>query len=316
MIKKISLIAFASLIAFSSVNCKDKEAKTELEKQADKTAVKRALHEYGKLTITVDPSFKNLAQAFADMYMVDYPDVKITVNEEIEEKAIKDFYEGKIPLLMVSKPLTKAQQQHLFEKTTTKYVSSVIALDATVFITSIDNPVTSVSIKDIKANLYQQNPKINFVYDHPNSANYNTVNERLKLTVAKDQKVTAMGDAEKVIDYVQKDKNAIGIIGLNVLSDKGNPKIEEYLKHVKILNVVDDKGKETAPTIPNMRNGVYPFYRLIYILKNEVGFGIGAGFSRFAGSQRGQKIVTRESLQPYFIFKRDVQINNLEQPIQ
>ncbi|MEG0529507.1 MAG: phosphate ABC transporter substrate-binding protein, partial [Bacilli bacterium] len=66
----------------------------------------------------------------------------------------------------------------------------------------------------------------------------------------------------------------------------------------------------------NMSNGIYPFYRFIYILKNEVGFGIGAGFSRFAGSQRGQKIVTRESLQPYFIFKRDVQINNLQQPIQ
>ncbi|WP_282629100.1 PstS family phosphate ABC transporter substrate-binding protein [Empedobacter sedimenti] len=316
MIKKISLIALASFIALSSVNCKDKEAKTELEKQANKTAVKRALHEYGELTMTVDPSFKNLAQSFADMYMVDYPDVKITVNEEIEEKAIKDFYEGKIPLLMVSKPLTKAQQEHLFEKTKIKYVSSAIALDATVFITSVDNPATSVSIKDIKANLYQQNPKINFVYDHPNSANYNTVNERLKLTVPKDSKVTAMGDAEKVINYMQQDKNAIGIIGLNILSDKGNPKIAEYLKHVKILNVVDDKGKEIAPTIPNMRNGIYPFYRLIYILKNEVGFGIGAGYSRFAGSQRGQKIVTRESLQPYFIYKRDVVMNNLEQPIQ
>ena len=87
-----------------------------------------------------------------------------------------------------------------------------------------------------------------------------------------------MGDAEKVISYMQQDKNAIGIIGLNILSDKGNPKIAEYLKHVKILNVIDDKGKETAPTIPNMRNGIYPFYRLIYILKNEVGFGIGAGY--------------------------------------
>ena len=42
MIKKISLIALASFIALSSVNCKDKEAKTELEKQANKTAVKRS----------------------------------------------------------------------------------------------------------------------------------------------------------------------------------------------------------------------------------------------------------------------------------
>ncbi|MGU9937264.1 PstS family phosphate ABC transporter substrate-binding protein [Empedobacter brevis] len=314
MIKKISLLSLSAFLIFSTINCKDKEK--PLTKEEQKTPVKRALHEYGKLTMTVDPSFKNLAQSLADIYMVDYPDVKIEVKEEIEEKAIKDFYEGEIPLLMVSKPLTKAQQQHLFDKTRINYVSSVIALDATIFITSVDNPVSSITKQDIKENLYHQNPKITFVYDHPNSANYNTVNDKLKLTVGNGTKVTAMGDAEKVIDFLQKDKAAIGIIGLNILSDKGNPKIEEYLKKIKILSIVDDKGNAVQPTIPNLKYGVYPFYREIYLLKNEIGFGIGAGYSRFAGSQRGQKIVTRESLQPYFIYKREVQINHLKQPLQ
>ncbi|MGV0756969.1 PstS family phosphate ABC transporter substrate-binding protein [Empedobacter brevis] len=314
MIKKISLLSLSAFLIFSTFNCKDKEK--PLTKEEQKTPVKRALHEYGKLIMTVDPSFKNLAQSLADIYMVDYPDVKIEIKEEIEEKAIKDFYEGEIPLLMVSKPLTKAQQQHLFDKTRINYVSSVIALDATIFITSVDNPISSITKEDIKENLYHQNPKITFVYDHPNSANYNTVNDKLKLTVGNGTKVTAMGDAEKVIDFLQKDKTAIGIIGLNILSDKGNPKIEEYLKKIKILSIVDDKGNAVQPTIPNLKYGVYPFYREIYLLKNEIGFGIGAGYSRFAGSQRGQKIVTRESLQPYFIYKREVQINHLKQPLQ
>ncbi len=314
MIKKFSLLSLSAFLIFSTINCKDKEK--PLTKEEQKTPVKRALHEYGKLTMTVDPSFKNLAQSLADIYMVDYPDVKIEIKEEIEEKAIKDFYEGEIPLLMVSKPLTKAQQQHLFDKTRINYVSSVIALDATIFITSVDNPISSITKEDIKKNLYHQNPKITFVYDHPNSANYNTVNDKLKLTAGNGTKVTAMGDAEKVIDFLQKDKAAIGIIGLNILSDKGNPKIEEYLKKIKILSIVDDKGNAVQPTIPNLKYGVYPFYREIYLLKNEIGFGIGAGYSRFAGSQRGQKIVTRESLQPYFIYKREVQVNNLKQPLQ
>lgn len=314
MIKKISLLSIALVIGLTTFNCKDK--KETLTKAEQKTPVKRAMHEYGNLTMTVDPSFKNLAQAFADMYVVDYPDVKISIKEEIEEKAIKDFYEGKIPLLMVSKPLTKAQEQHLFDKTTTKYIASSIALDATIFITSVDNPIQSITKKDLKDNLYQQNATTNFIYDFPNSANFNTVNDKLKLTVKKGEKVLAAGTAEKVIDYIQKDKKAIGIIGLNTLSDKYDPKVEEYLKKVKVLAVADDKGNEISPTIPNLRNGVYPFYRLIYILKNEIGFGIGAGYTRFAGSQRGQKIVTRESLQPYYIYKRDVQINNIKQPLQ
>ena len=105
MIRKISLFSLATLLAFSTFSCKDKKAQTELEEQAKKRPVKRALHEYGQLTITVDPSFKNLASALAGMYMVDYPDVKIDIKEEIEEKAIKNFYEGNIPLLFVGKPL-------------------------------------------------------------------------------------------------------------------------------------------------------------------------------------------------------------------
>ncbi|GGF02267.1 phosphate transport system substrate-binding protein [Chishuiella changwenlii] len=314
MIKKISLVSIAILIGLTTFNCKDK--KETLTKAEQKTPVKRALHEYGNLTITVDPSFKNLAQSLANTYVTDYPDVKISIKEEIEEKAIKDFYEGKIPLLMVSKPLTKAQQQHLYDLTTTKYIDSKIALDATIFITSVDNPINAITKQEIKDNLYKQNPSTTFVYDHPNSANFNTLNEKLKLNVDAGSKVTAMGTAEKVIDYVQQNKKAIGIIGLNVLSDKIDPKVEKYLEKVKILAILDDKGNEIKPTIPNLKYGVYPFYREIYILKNEVGFGIGAGFSRFAGSQRGQKIVTRESLQPYFIYKRDVQINQLQQPLQ
>ena len=307
MIRKISILSIMIIGLFTVFNCKkNDENKTKAEQ---KTPVKRALHEYGDLTMTVDPSFKNLAQSLADMYMVDYPDVKIKINEEIEEKAIKDFYEGKIPLLMVSKPLTKAQQQHLFDKTRINYIASPIALDATIFITSIDNPMSTVSINDIKDNLYHNQPKTTFVFDHPNSSNYNTLNDKLKLSVPANSKITAMGTAEKVIDYLQKDKKAIGIIGLNVLSDKGNPKVENYLKSVKILAVTNDKDEAIEPTNPNLRNGVYPFYREIYLLKNEIGFGIGAGYSRFAGSQRGQKIVTRENLQPYYLYKREVRLN-------
>ena len=64
MIKKISLLSLSAFLIFSTFSCKDKEKTTKAEQ---KTAVKRALHEYGDLAMTVDPSFKNLAQSLADM---------------------------------------------------------------------------------------------------------------------------------------------------------------------------------------------------------------------------------------------------------
>lgn len=304
----INIFGLSLVIALTAFSCKKDPVEVTNEKSKNK--IERAGHSYGSLEMVVDPSFKNVAQSLADMYMVEYPDVKITLKEEIEEKAIKDFYEGESSVLMVTKPLTKEQQDHLFAKTDLHYIASQIGLDAAIFITSTNNPITSISVKDIKTNLYQEKPAITFVFDHPNSANFNTVNEKLELKVPKDTKVAAMGDAEKVIDYVQKNSKAIGIIGLNVLSDKNNPTIQKYLENVKVLEVANEKGEAFEANNYNLRNGLYAFYRPIYILKNEKGFGIGAGLTRFTGSQRGQKIILRENLQPYYLFKREVMLKS------
>lgn len=302
--KSINMFGLSVLMAFSTLGCK--KEKTEVTDQKSANKIERATHSYGTLQMVVDPSFKNLAHALADMYMVEYPDVKIEIKEEIEEKAIKQFYEGEVPLLIVGKTLTQQQQDHMFAKTDIHYKASQIGLDAAIFITSVNNPITEISEKTIQENLYKENPAVTFVFDHPNSVNFNTVNSRLNLTVPKDKKVPAMGDAEKVIDYVQKNPKAIGIIGLNVLSDEHNPTIKKYLENVKILGIENPKGEVYYPDNNTIRKGQYSFYRPIYILKNEKGFGIGAGLTRFTGSQRGQKIVLRENLQPYYLFKREV----------
>lgn len=307
---KNKFIALTGLVALSFFTqaCKDKE---EIKVVDSKTkGIEKPLHTYGTLKITADPSYKNVIKALTSIYNVQYPEVKFEYDFKIEELAIKDLYEGKTEFAIVSKPLTKDQETYLFNKTKILYKASPIGMDASIFITSIDNPLESISVNDIKTNLYADNGTYNFVFDYPNSSNYNTVNDKLGLTAPKGKAIKALESAENVIDFVQKDKNAIGIIGLNTLSDTDNPKVMEYLKSVKILKVADDKGDIYEPNNPNLRNGKYPFYRLIYFLKNEKGFGIAAGLSRFTGSQQGQLIILKENLQPYYLYKREIQLNN------
>ena len=278
---KNKFIALTGLVALSFFTqaCKDKE---EIKVVDSKTkGIEKPLHTYGTLKITADPSYKNVIKALTSIYNVQYPEVKFEYDFKIEELAIKDLYEGKTEFAIVSKPLTKDQETYLFNKTKILYKASPIGMDASIFITSIDNPLESIS-----------------------------VNDKLGLTAPKGKAIKALESAENVIDFVQKDKNAIGIIGLNTLSDTDNPKVMEYLKSVKILKVADDKGDIYEPNNPNLRNGKYPFYRLIYFLKNEKGFGIAAGLSRFTGSQQGQLIILKENLQPYYLYKREIQLNN------
>lgn len=308
---KNKLIIFGCLLSLviTSVSCNKSEEVKKVEESKTK-GIEKPLHTYGKLKITADPSYENVLKALTSIYKVEYPEVEFDFDYKIEELAIKDLYEGKTDFAVVSKPLTKDQKTYLFNKTKILFKSSPIGMDATIFVTSIDNPIDSISVKDIKANVYNENGSFRLIFDYPNSANFNTLNDKLGITPPKDQPINALKSAENVIDFVQKDKNAIGVIGLNTLSDTDNPKVQEYLKQVKILKVIDAKGNVYAPTNPNLRNGNYPFYRLIYFLKNEKGFGIAAGFSRFTGSQQGQLIILKENLQPYYLYKREVQINS------
>lgn len=309
MIKnKILLFSGILALTFATTGCK-KEKVEEVEQSKTK-GIEKPLHTYGTLKITADPSYKNLINALTSMYQVNYPEVKFQYDYKIEELAIKDLYEGKTNFAIVSKPLTKDQETYLFNKTKILFKSSPIGMDATIFITSINNPKESISLKEIKDNVYKDEADLRLIFDYPNSANYNTLNEKLKIEAPKGKAIQALKSAENVIDFVQKDEHAIGVIGLNTLSDTDNPKVQDYLKHVKILKVVDDKGIAYEPSNPNLRNGNYPFYRLIYFLKNEKGFGLAAGFTRFAGSQQGQLIVLKENIQPYYLYKREVVINS------
>lgn len=305
-IHKIITLSLLSVLTLFS--CK-KEAETEsTENTTSATAIQKAAHTFGETTFVADPTYKNLVEAWVAIYTNDYPDVKINIDYKIEDLAVKNFYEGEYPIAIVGKELDEAQQNYLFNKTTIKYVPSPIAMDATILITSLDNPLDSISVQQIKTELYQNSNQ--YIFDRANSSNFNTINNVLKTKVPEGVKVSSIEDFDQMVDFLQKSPKAIGLIGYNVLSDRDNQKIKDYLTKVKILKIVNEKNTVAEPTLENMRNGSYPFTRLVYILKNEKGFGIGAGFTRFAGSQQGQLIVKKEEMQPYYLYKREIRLSN------
>ncbi|NHW22313.1 phosphate ABC transporter substrate-binding protein, partial [Escherichia coli] len=67
-------------------------------------------------------------------------------------------------------------------------------------------------------------------------------------------------------------------------------------------------GKIYKPELSSIRNMEYPFSRILYFLTNEGFFGVGNGFIRFSCTQIGQIVVSKQGLQPYNIYKREVQM--------
>lgn len=269
--------------------------------------IKEAEHRDGEMTIYVDPANKNLLDALTEIYTMKFPKVKFEFVYKPENEILKDLLDTVAYAAFINQPLDEEQTEYIRQKTDVTPRSTLLAHDAVIFITAKNNPIDSLTLDEIKDGILNENRQI--VFDNGNSGNFNTVKEKLELQIPDGKAVQALDDAQSVIDFVQKSNASIGVIGLNEVSETDNPKVQETLNQIKILSIVDREGKVRAPSVPNILGLKYPFSKGIYFIVREPGFGLGNGFSRFAGSQQGQLIVGRAGLQPHFLYERKVQVN-------
>ena len=99
----------------------------------------------------------------------------------------------------------------------------------------------------------------------------------------------------------------IGVVSLNTLSRPYGAEATQLRDLVKILPVSDGRNSY-EPTPENLRNMSYPFTRVLYFLANEGNFQLANGIIRFSCTQLGQMVVEKEGLQPYNIYRRQVQM--------
>src|SRR5690606_17794690 len=136
----------------------------------------------------------------------------------------------------------------IFQESNITPRSTLLAYDAVIFIVVKESRIQSVSLSEIKEGILSGENK--FVFDDGNAGNFNTVRETLEINLPKGQKVRSLENAAQVIEFVNKSPETIGIIGMNVISEKNNPKIQEILE-IKVLPVEDASGQLQEPSVPN-----------------------------------------------------------------
>jgi len=293
-LKTVCSLVFVAGFSFQLTSCqKNKE--------------KIVSHSEGEMTIYADPSNESLLVALTDIYMMKFPKVKFNIIYKSENQILKDLLDTTAYAAFINQPLSEEQTEFIRQKTDVTPRSVLLAYDAAVFITSAENPIDSVTFDMLRQNILNENG--NVIFDNGNSGNFNTIKEVLSLDIPHGKSVQALQNADEVIDFVQKSKRAIGVIGLNEISESDSKRTKEILQKVKVLPVIDSENKPREPSVPNILALKYPFFKGVYFIVREPGFGIGSGFSRFAGSQQGQLIVGREGLQPNYLYPREVQVN-------
>ena len=278
----------------------------------------------GDITISVDESFQPLLETEIFTFTHLYTNAYITPQYKPEYEVIEDFMNDSVKVMVTSKKLTDYQTQYLRESLIVARTIT-FAYDALALVTHRENLDTLINYDTVRdiflgkvTNWKQINPKSNLgeiqvIFDNNGSGNIRYFKERFELTGALPSNFYAMKTNPDVIDFVSRNKNAIGIVSVNWISDSKDSLSLSFLKKINVLAVSNqflDSRTLYRPYQASIYDKSYPFTREIYLISRETFSGLGTGFIQWATAEQGQRIALKAGLVPANMPMRLVEIKH------
>ena len=258
----------------------------------------------GEITIGVDESFQSVTEALTERYMALNPQTKINLVVKKEDLALLDFFERKIRVVVLSRELSAKEKETFDKKIDLPWQPAKFAADAVLFVVPKNSALESISMDDIYKELPSDDKRL--IFDGTNSSNLNFVAQKFNRKPS-ELEFSIINGNENVVEQLKKYPDKIGVISYNTISRPFGEEAEKLRNEVKILKI--KQGNKTyEPSLSNLKVMTYPFTRILYFLTNEGYYGLGNGFIRFSCTQLGQIVVEKEGLQPYNLYKREVQM--------
>ena len=258
----------------------------------------------GEITIEVDESFQSVTEALTERYMALNPQTKINLVVKKEDLALLDFFERKIRVVVLSRELSAKEKETFDKKIDLPWQPAKFAADAVLFVVPKNSALESISMDDIYKELQSEDKRL--IFDGTNSSNLNFVAQKFNRRPS-ELKFSIINGNENVVEQLKKYPDKIGVISYNTISRPFGEEAEKLRNEVKILKITQGN-KTYEPSLSNLKMMTYPFTRILYFLTNEGYYGLGNGFIRFSCTQLGQIVVEKEGLQPYNLYKREVQM--------
>lgn len=285
----------------------------------------------GEITFGADESFAPIIEEEMEVFHALHPQAKVKPRYLSESEGMNLLLSDKLLLMFTTRNYKDKERNNLVERERFPIIERV-GYDGLAFIVNNTNTDTCISVKNIKrilageANNWKDiNPKsasrgeIIVCFDNKTSSTVHYVEDSiLGGKPITSPNVFATKKTADVIDYVEKTPGAIGIIGSNWLNDKRDTTNLTWKKNIKVMAVskYDDATPNNSfkPYQGYLYNDNYPFIRTIYALLNDERgrYGLPYGFTQFVVAQRGQMILFKAGLLPYYgnISVREVHISD------
>jgi phosphate transport system substrate-binding protein len=261
-------------------------------------------HGRGKTTFFIDESFKPLFETSINTFEGAFPKAEIIPNYVTETEAIEAFKTGKTNTICITREFSEAEKVKM-RKSLIEYRSDLYAKDGIALIMNPENPDSKITISELKDILSGKKEKwttdqttINMVFDSPNSANFIYLKSLIgDQSISKN--VFAVKSNKDVIEYVKTHQNAIGVIGVNWISDKDDEEVLNFLDGIKVMEVAINENEEYyQPYQAYIYTDEYPLTRNVYLINKGKRSGLNTGFVLYLLGEKGQLIVQKSSLVP------------------
>ena len=279
----------------------------------------------GTITVSCDESLKPIIEAEQMVFEELHPNAKVNMVYLSEYDAIQYMLKDSARLAIVTRELNEGELARLKEQKLSRARYHKIGYDAIAFILHPENKDTSFSLAQVKALLSGQITdwnqisklsnlgKIQIVFDHPKSGAIRYLEDSVLKGNSIGKNCFALSNNPAVIEYVQKNKNAIGIIGVSWISDLDDSQAKFFLNNLKVAEIepvlMRVAGITNKPIQGNIALKQYPYWRNIKVVSREMRSGLGTGFASFMESEPGQKIILKGGLVPQRSSIRTIDLN-------
>jgi ABC-type phosphate transport system substrate-binding protein len=293
MIKYSNPFLVIVYLLIALVSCKSfKEKEDELPDNKNK----------GTLNVSADESFKPVIDAQVQVYEANHRGTKIRVQYKPEAECLKDLGVDSIRMIIATRSYNEDEKSFMVDSMGVSPENMIVARDAIAVIVNPGAPYTGFTMKDIVEILKGTFTK-NLIPVFDGVKATSTVRFIIDSVLRGDSltsKAVAARSSEEVVDYVSKNQDVVGFIGVSWIGNPEDTAQLGFLKKVKMLAIESTQtpGMYVKPSQANIYIKRYPMVRdLVYILKEKYK-GLGHGFADFMSGEIGQLIFRRAYLMP------------------
>lgn len=275
----------------------------------------------GRTTILVEESIFPIVEDVQNVFQHEYDRVKLDLLAKSEQEILQLVINDSIRVAVLPRMLSESELNYFKGRVTPKQTH--FASDAIVFVANKNYADSIVDYDKVIANLKATKglgDNKNTDFQALDSKEPILVFDNYYSSVSKSfRELTGNSDFPKdyayflpttgdVIEYVNKSPNAIGVIGLNWLTQP-NEQIKEQLNNIKVLGVKNpEDGKYYKASQNNIATKDYPLTRDLYIIDVQGKNGLGLGFASYIAGYKGQRIVLKSGLVPFKTPPRELQV--------